>query len=34
MTLGETTTVTYTGTIAPAVAAPPVKAKPFGGSGS
>ena len=33
MTLGETTTVTYTGTIAPAVAAPAVKAKPFGGSG-
>ncbi|MFV8054408.1 hypothetical protein [Mycobacterium sp. 48b] len=33
MTLGETTTVTYTGTIAPVVAAPAVKAKPFGGSG-
>ncbi|MGV0679572.1 hypothetical protein ABQE62_25540 [Mycolicibacterium fortuitum] len=34
MTLGETTTVTYTGTIAPAVAAPAVKAPPYGGSGS
>jgi hypothetical protein len=33
MTLGETTTVTYTGTIAPAVAAPAVKAPPYGGSG-
>lgn len=31
MTVGETTTVTYTGTIAPVVAVPPVKAKPYGG---
>lgn len=31
MTIGETTTVTYTGTIAPVVAAPAVKAPPYGG---
>jgi hypothetical protein len=31
MKTGETTTVTYKGTIAPVVAAPPVKAKPYGG---
>ncbi|MGV9802838.1 hypothetical protein ACWDTP_32780 [Mycobacterium sp. NPDC003449] len=31
MTTGETTTVTYTGTVAPVVAKPPVKAKPYGG---
>lgn len=30
MTLGETTTVTYTGTIAPVVAVPPVKAPLYG----
>lgn len=31
MTIGETTTVTYTGTVAPVVAKPAVKAKPYGG---
>ncbi|OMC29023.1 hypothetical protein A5740_19035 [Mycobacterium sp. GA-1841] len=30
MTLGETTTVTNSGTVVPIVAAPPVKAKPYG----
>lgn len=30
METGETTTVTYSGTIAPVVAAPAVKATPFG----
>lgn len=30
MTLGQTTTVTYTGTVAPVVAAPAVKAPPYG----
>ncbi|MCV7287473.1 MULTISPECIES: hypothetical protein [Mycolicibacterium] len=31
MTIGETTTVTYTGTVAPVVAKPAVKAPPYGG---
>ncbi|MHC9291274.1 hypothetical protein ACRCUN_02345 [Mycobacterium sp. LTG2003] len=31
MTIGETTTVTYTGTLAPAMAKPAVKAPPYGG---
>lgn len=30
MTIGQTTTVTYAGTIAPASAAPAVKAPPYG----
>jgi hypothetical protein len=30
MSTGETTTVTFTGTIAPVVAVPAVKAKPYG----
>jgi hypothetical protein len=30
MSTGETTTVTFTGTIAPVVAVPVVKAKPYG----
>lgn len=32
MSTGETTTVTFTGTIAPVVAVPVVKAKPYGAS--
>jgi hypothetical protein len=32
MSTGETTTVTYSGTVAPVVAVPPVKATPFGES--
>jgi hypothetical protein len=30
MSTGETTTITYSGTVAPAVAVPVVKATPFG----
>ncbi|BBX27934.1 hypothetical protein [Mycolicibacterium alvei] len=30
MTIGQTTTVTYTGTVSPASAAPAVKAPPYG----
>ena len=33
MTTGETTTISFTGTIAPVVAVPPVKAPPYGGGG-
>ena len=33
MTTGETTTLSFTGTIAPVVAVPPVKAPPYGGGG-
>jgi hypothetical protein len=33
MTLGETTTVTHSGTIAPVVAVPAVKAPPYGSKG-
>jgi hypothetical protein len=32
MTTGETTTITHSGTIAPVVAKPPVKAPPYGSS--
>lgn len=30
MTIGQTTTITNSGTVAPVVAVPPVKAKPYG----